>query len=225
MANRNFLSNKLYQMEAYPVLLSCNFVVDSTNGNGLGIRSLKGGGIKAVYMHTSASPSAANPNPTVGAIIVQLQDNYRAVLGGMKSLVSPVTGSNLTATVNHTPALITALGTATLAQWHAVGLPVGITPAVSVAFVATATATIGGSATVKALGNSGIVTVETIGDSGLANSVNPAAPATQGMQILLQCLGATDASTTTLIPKAPADGTVIALSFLLSNSSVQVQGQ
>src|ERR1700677_2888352 len=59
MANRNFSSNKLYQFESYPVLLSCNFIVDSANGNGLGLRSLKGPGIQAVYMNSASAPAGS----------------------------------------------------------------------------------------------------------------------------------------------------------------------
>lgn len=225
MANRNFLSNRLYQMEAYPVLLSCNFIVDSTNGNGFGVRALKGAGIKNVFMHTSATPNALNPNPANGIILVTLQDTYNRLLGLDSSIISPISGTPLTATTNHTTYVIVSLGTATLAQWRAVGLPVGITPAVGVPFVATATGTIGGSAAVETVVPSGVTKLEGIGDANLSNAVNPSAPATQGMQLLMQCLGPTNSSTTTLIPTAPADGSVIALQIYLSNSSVTVRGQ
>src|SRR5580698_1169620 len=50
--------------------IDCNFIVDSSNGNGLGIRSLKGSGCASVYMHTSATPAAGNPNPASGYILV-----------------------------------------------------------------------------------------------------------------------------------------------------------
>src|ERR1017187_160510 len=41
-----------YSNVTQPVEIECNFVVDSTNGNGLGIRSLKSNGyIQAVYMN------------------------------------------------------------------------------------------------------------------------------------------------------------------------------
>lgn len=296
MANRNFPSNKLYQFESYPVLLSCNFVVDSTNGNGLGIRSLKGGGIQNVFMHTSStpgrgnapllqpsSPGYLNPNPASGLILVQLQDNYNRSLNGFHSIVSPVTGSNLTAIVAGTAYVITGLGTATAAQWLAAGVPVGITPAVGVSFVSIETATIGGSATVKAVGNSGIDDIEVIGNPNLSLA-NSAQPQNGGGFILLQCLGqsvtiasytpagtnsapvltmdsytpagtnandgppetftgtpavltgsvsapvfsGTPATLTGTVSKAltaPANESVISLSFYLSNSSLQIAGQ
>jgi hypothetical protein len=56
----NVASNKLgnnggraYSFLNRPVTIDCNFIVDSTNGNGLGLRSLKGSGVQAVYMNTS----------------------------------------------------------------------------------------------------------------------------------------------------------------------------
>jgi hypothetical protein len=88
MANRNFLSNKLYQLEAYPVLLSCNFVVDSTNGNGLGIRSLKGPGIKSVFMLSSASFTGSTHTST-------LVDSISPVTSSWAVLGMPVQGSGI----------------------------------------------------------------------------------------------------------------------------------
>lgn len=234
MANRNFASGgKIYSMHVKPVLLDCNFVVDSANGNGLGIRSLKGPMIQNVFMHTSASAGAGNsnpatpnvtvtnPNPASGTIIVQFQDNFNRSLSGGNAIVSPVSGSPLTATVNHTAYIIVSLGTATAAQWQAVGLPKGITPAVGVAFIATASATIGGSAAVEvaAATGSGVATIETLGDPNLSIAPNLSAAQGFGAQLILQCRDYAGALV------APADGSVISLSFYLSDSSIIVQGE
>lgn len=219
----NYPNNKLYQYEAYPVLLSCNFVVDSTNGNGLGIRSLKGSGIANVFMHTTASPgignySMLNPNPASGIIEVVLTNNFNRYLGSMGAgFVSPVSGTPLTATVNHTTYVIVSLGTATLAQWQAVGFPVGMTPAVGAAFVATATGTIGGSAAVETSLSSGIDSLEVIGDPNQTLQ-NSNLYLNCGGRIMLQCL-------TSGVLTAPANGSVCGLNFYLSNSSVSVNGQ
>lgn len=90
---------RLYSFGAQPVLIDCNFIVDSTNGNGLGIRSLKGQGVKNVFMHTSATPGAhrgyTNPNPAVGYALIQLTSNYNRYLGGFSGFASPTTGSTL----------------------------------------------------------------------------------------------------------------------------------
>lgn len=221
MANRNWSNGgKIYAMHTSPVLLDCNFVVDSTNGNGLGIRSLKGPTIANVYMHTSASPAAGNPNPAAGTIVIQLMDNYNRSLSGFNAIVSPVSGTPLTATVNHTAYVIVSLGTATAAQWQAVGLPIGVTPAVGAAFIATASATIGGSAAVEvaAASGSGICSIETLGDPNATIAPNQLLQQT-GAQIILQCRDYAGAIA------APADGSVISIAMLLSNSSVQVQGE
>lgn len=214
MANR-YLNQFYYTFHKMPALVDCNFIVDSTNGNGLGIRSLKGPGIKAVYMHTTQTPAAGNPNPGSGVIVVQLQDNWFRYFGGFSGQVQPVSGTPLTATTANVAYVITSLGTATAAQWQAVGLPAGFVPAVGMAFIATASATIGGSATVEvsAAAGSGIDHIEVLGDPNTTINT-PAAPS----QIILQCFAG---GTKT----APADGSVIGLSFYLSNSSVVVQGE
>lgn len=225
MANRRYTSQFLYNFEAMPVLLSCNFIVDAANGNGLGLRSLKGEGIHAVYMHTSATPLAGNPNPAAGNIVVQFSDVYARALGGGSSIGSPL-GSSVSSTTIHTPAVITSLGTATLAQWTAKGLPAGAVPALGLSFIATASGSIGGSATVAPPASSAIDHIEFIGDSSLDSAqtvlkqgapLNPIGNTNGGYQ-LLQCLAANTLA-------QPADGTVISLSFLLSNSSVTVKGQ
>lgn len=218
MANRNWLSNKLYQMEAYPVLVSCNFIVASSNANGLGITDLKGAGVKNVYMNTSATPAAGNPNPQAGIIMIELEDNYNRLLGGFAGAVSPLDGSSQTATVAGEIEVIVSLGTASLAQWQAAGLPVGVTPAVGVAFVATATGTIGGSAAVQGVSVSGAVSLETVGNTN-KSLARENSPVNGGGLVYLQALNSAGAKV------APANGTVVSVSLYLSNSSVTVQGQ
>jgi len=207
-----------YSNVTQPVEIECNFVVDSTNGNGLGQRSLKSNGyIQSVFLHTTATPAAGSPNPAAGFALVRFNNNFNKYLGGFSGFVSPVTGSALTATVNHSPFIITSLGTATLAQWQAVGFPAGFTPAVGASFVATATATIGGSATVKAPGVSGIASLEVIGDSNATIS-NSSVAANGGAQVLVQFLTGAGAVA------APADGSVVGMAFLFDGSSVTIDG-
>lgn len=91
---------RLYSFGAQPVLIDCNFVVDSSNGNGLGIRSLKGQGVENVFMHTSSTPGKGpngylNPNPASGYALIQLSSNYNRYLGGFDGFVSPLTGGNV----------------------------------------------------------------------------------------------------------------------------------
>jgi len=220
MANRNWASGgKIYSMHVKPVLLDCNFVVDSTNGNGLGERSLKGPAISAVYMHTSATPATGNPNPPAGYIYVKLADNYNRYFTGFAGSVSPLSGSNLTAITANSVYVITGLGTATAAQWLAAGVPAGVTPAVGVSFVAKASVTIGGGATVQVplSTGSGIDHIEVVGDPNvmLANS---AQPSNGGGYLILACF-------LNNVLTQPANGTVISLSFYLSDSSILIQGE
>lgn len=218
----NAPNNKLYQYEVATWLLSCNFVVDSTNGNGLGIRSLKGSGIANIFMHTSATPGVGNyaqtnPNPASGLILVQFTNNYSRYLSGFSGQVSPVSGTPLTATTAGNAQTIVSLGTATLAQWQAVGFPVGMTPAVGATFIATTSATIGGSAAVEVPSSSGIDHIEVVGDPNQTLN-NSNIYQNCGGQMVLQCL-----LDTTLT--APANGTVVGLNFYMNQSGVQVNGQ
>ena len=226
MANRNWASaGKIYSMHVKPVLLDCNFIVDSTNGNGLGIRSLKGPCIQNVFMHTSATPGSnngqTNPNPAVGYIQVRLADNYNRYLSGFSGQISVLSGTPLTATTAGQTVVIVSLGTATLAQWQAVGFPAGFTPAVGASFVPTASATIGGSATVETItaNGSGISHIEVVGDPNLTLA-NSAQPSNGGGIINLAIFGAAGSGVVT-----PANGTAMSLAFYFNDSSVIVQGE
>ena len=55
MSNRRNIQF-MYSPHNKSTVLDCSFIVDSTNGNGYGVRSLKGSGrIQSLYMNTSAS--------------------------------------------------------------------------------------------------------------------------------------------------------------------------
>jgi hypothetical protein len=130
MANTN--SNRLgnnggraFSFLNRPVTIDCNFVVDSTNGNGLGIRNLKGSGVQNVYMYTSATPATGNPMgqaASEGYVLVQLENNYNRYAGGFSGAISPTTGSaiNIDATdaalTVGTPYVITSVGHAAEGQ-------------------------------------------------------------------------------------------------------------
>ncbi len=239
MANRDFANSRIYTGHVKPVLLDCNFVVDSTNGNGLGIRSLKGPYIQNVFMHTSATPGpgnsnpaspglvVTNPNPASGIIIVQMQDIYKRIYTGGNSIVSPL-GSSASTQVAGDAYVITSLGTMTAAQWIAAGVPSGVVaagpnglPAVGTAYIAASNSSLTGSATAALPSASGIVSIEVVGDSNQSIAPFSAAYLNQGFgaQFILQCLNSSDALA------APANGSVISLSFLLGDSSVLVGGE
>ena len=212
-----------------PLSVWCNFIVDAANGNGLGVRSVKSNGyIEAVFMHTSSTPGSTNgflnPNPEVGYAYVNFKNNnFNYYLGGFEGQITPLTSTSTTSTTTGHVYVITALGTATLAQWQAAGLPPGLTPTVGQAFVATATGTIGGSAHVGLPGEQVAPVVSVVGDPNttLANS-NVAT--NSGARMILQFSGPTAAGNTALIATAPADGTVVGLSFNFDGSTVTIDG-
>lgn len=73
--------------------------------------------------------------------------------------------------------------TSLAADWQSVGVPPGITPAVGMSFIATATGSALGSGTVKAPGVSGITSIEVIGDVNA--SINNSSIAVNGGAWLL----------------------------------------
>lgn len=218
----------IYSNICKPCDVSLNFIVDSTNGNGLGIRSLKSNGYaQSVFMHTTQTPGVVagvtNPNPAAGYALVTFQNNFNYYLGGFSGQITPLAGSALTATVAGSVYVIVSLGTATLAQWQAAGLPQGFVPAVGAAFVAKATATIGGSAAVKVPGEQVAPVVSVVGDPNL-EIANSNIAQNGGAQVIVQFAGPTAAGNTALIATAPADGTVIGMKFSFDGSSVTIDG-
>lgn len=212
-----------------PLSVWCNFIVDAANGNGLGMRSLKSNGyIETVFMHTSTTPGKSpggllNPNPDVGYANIVFKNNFNYYLGGFSGQIITPGSPTTTSTTNHSPFVITSLGTATLAQWQAAGVPQGVTPAVGVAFIAIATGTIGGSATVGVPGVQIAPIVSVFGDPNQSlNNSNIAS--NSGARIVLQFSGPTNSSTTTLVATNPADNSVVGLNFNFDGSSVTIDG-
>lgn len=194
--------------------LYCNFVVDSANGNGLGLRSLKSNGIAKAFMHTSATPLAGNPNPAVGYILVQLASGYAGYVSGTSGFVSPISGTPINVTTGVTAGLayiIASVGTTTPAQWQVLGLPVGVTPAVGASFIAIATTTATGTGVIEVplATGAGSLVIDVIGDPNASSLPTDGS----GAWILCRCLAATSSGSTVLVAAAPADGTVIGLTF------------
>lgn len=217
MSNRKY-TQFFYTPHAKPVLLDTGFTVAAADAAGNGVTTLTGPSIQAVYMHTSATASAGNPNPASGIIVIQLQDGFNAYFGGYQFISTPLTGTPVTAPTVNVTYVITALGTATLAQWQAAGLPVGIKPAIGASFVCIATGTIGGSAAVQAIATagSGIDHMEVVGvpNTTINPSIiyNPLGQATYG-QVILACFK-------NGVLTAPTDGTLIRIGLYFSNSTV-----
>lgn len=210
MANRRYSSQFRFSFHHFPVSLDCNFIVDSANGNGLGLRSLKTQGISNVYMHTTATPATGSPNPAPGYIYIQFSDSYNSYTDGYSGQASPLTGSPISSGLTvGVPYVIVSLGASTAAQWQAAGVPSNVTPNVGLSFIAAATSVAGGG-TVEAVGVSGIDHIEVVGDP--RQSLTSNVPG-QGGYMILKCLAS---GTVT----APADQTTLGLDFQMSNSNL-----
>ena len=170
MANARGYGNNgqaLYANVTKPMSTWVTFTVTPTNG--LGVTAVKSNGYaNYVFMHTSTTPTASggvtNPNPPNGYAMIGLKNNFNAFLGYRWGIAYPATSTGTTSTTANTVYTITALGTATAAQWQAVGLPSWLTPTVGQTFVATASQAIGGSATVGVAGVLNNSTISVVGD-------------------------------------------------------------
>ncbi len=108
---------RFYSPLVEPVLIDCSFIVDDTNG--LGINSLKGNGLRNVFMHTATTPTSnrgyLNPNPLAGYALIQLDNNYSRFCALVNGIASPNTGSNIainaSALTANQPYVITGVGT------------------------------------------------------------------------------------------------------------------
>lgn len=178
--------------------ISLQFTVTPTNG--LGITSLKSNGyVRNVFMHTSTTPAAndgyTNPNPANGFALIQFKNNFNYYLNGLAQFQVPtatstkIDNSALTAGQAY---VITIVGDSTTAQWQAVGLPVGITPAVGVSFVATAVGAGANTSTsrVQLPTTSGVFGAELVGNPGVMLASSNIA-SNGGAWVTLQFMGAT----------------------------------
>lgn len=221
-----------------------NLVVDSISGGTASLlpgMPIQGSGIpvgatiatitssSAITLSVAATTSVAggsityqgvgSPNPAAGYIVVNLQDNYNKYLGGFSGFASPVSGTPiLVASAGVTAGLayvIVSLGTTTTAGWQSLGLPASVTPAVGVSFIATVTGTATGTGAVEvpATAGSNVDHIEVIGDANLMNSNGTyVAGNSTGMQIILACNKGNSLT-------APANGTVIGLSFYMNDTN------
>lgn len=214
-----------------PCEVDLSFVVTPTNG--LGVTSLKSNGyVNNVFLHTSTTPASnngfLNPNPAAGYAMIQLQNNFNAFLGLRSGSIVPPTATSTkidnSVLVIGQAYVISVLGNSTAAQWHAVGVPAGVTPAVGVSFIAI---TVGAGANtstsrVQIPGVSGITSMEVIGNTNVNISTSVAAYA--GQIVILQFTAATSAGVTTPIAVAPATGSIVSMSLLFDGSSVTIDG-
>ncbi len=183
----------------------------------------------------TAPGSPAPGGPAAGLIYVTFQDNWNYYYWGTAGFVSPLSGTPITIS---TPASLTigaaytivSLGTTTLLQWQAAGVPIGTyfgsptagtpsLPTVGTTFIAIATSGLG-TGVVETSTWSGIDHIEVIGDPNqtISSKTPTILGQSGGAYMVLQALNATGVVT------APTNGTVIGLSFFFSNSMITVKG-
>lgn len=149
--------------------LRAKFVVNSTDADGFGVTGFVGSGIDNIFMHTSATPDADNPNPIAGYILAKLSKGFSSFQSLYATSVPPQSGSSLLVASAGlsvgTVYVITILGTTSQAQWEVLGVPAGLTAALGLAFVALATSCTGtGAVQVPKTGGTAILSINPVGN-------------------------------------------------------------
>jgi len=200
MANRRF-TQFYYTLHKMPVLIDGDILIGAVGA----VTSIAAVGVKAVV------------RLGVGIYQIQLEDNYTNYYGIDWNVIDGATGATVAggAFVVGTAYQILTMGNTTQAQWIAAGVPVGVTAAVGVSFVAL---TVGaGTGTVKSFAASGVFAVENLGNpTATLAPLNLAAGA--GGYILVTTLNAAGAAAN------PVAGTVLGFQVYLSNSTSPVNG-
>ncbi len=210
-----------------PCEVWCNFIVDSANGNGYGVRSVKSNGyIESVFMHTSATPGViggyTNPNPISGYIQFRFRNNFNYYLGGFTGQVNAPASSGVTSLTAGHVYYIDTLGSTTTAQWQTAGVPPGFIPTVGLPFVSLITGSISGSGTVYTAGVPLTTTFTAVGDSN-QTIANTAISQNAGANVLVACYAPSGSSGASVLT-APADNTVLSFNFMFDGSSVTIDG-
>ena len=173
-----------------------------------------------VQLPTPATVAAGNPNPAPGYAWIHLKNNFNRYIGGFQGFVSPLSGSNVA--VNSTSLtlgqayVIVSVGTSTLADWQAIGLPAGFTPTVGQSFIAIKSGNGSGSGQVQKPSQSGINAIEVVGDPNQMIS-NSSIAANAGAWLLVQFLSNSGVT-------APLDNSVCGMQILMDGSSVTIDG-
>ena len=191
MANQyfqQFLYSKIKQL----VLLQGKFKVGAAGA----VSSFAGLGIKSVVKLGAD-----------GTYRIRLTDNYVGLLQALCSKVSPNTGAAVAsaALVPGTLYTITVVGTT---NWVTAGVPSDQTPAVGLAFVATAVSA--GTGTATAVGDSGIETVESAPGADLTALGGTGKGCNS---VIVQCIDSAGALANA------ASGTEVNFALLLRNST------
>lgn len=191
-------------------------ITDTSGGTVNGtLAALNGAVTYSAAAISNASPlSLSASGPASGFCWINFKNNFNKYLGGFSGFVSPLSGTPLTSVVAGNAYVIVSLGTATLAQWQAVGVPQGFVPSIGMSFVASVSQAIGGSAAVEAPLASGIQSVEVVGDPNqMISNSNLAANA--GAWLLVQFLY-------NGVPTAPVPQSVVGMKACWDRSTVSI---
>ncbi len=155
----------------------------------------------------------------VGTYRVEFQDNYFRYLGHNCSARSGnVTTTAITALTPGQMYTIKTLGSATTAQWITAGVPVGVTPAVGLAFLAAATSAGTSSDCYSPLAS-------LTSDCEILGNPQKSITSTTLPYVIIQTMSATSSSVTTPIPIDPADSSTLDLMFWFRNSAIPGKGE
>lgn len=195
---------RFYSTLIRPVLADCSFVVDATNGNSLGIRNLKGAGVKAVYMHTTASFSGNTHTTTT---IDGISSGTASLVVGMKLSGSGIAAGTKILSINSSSAITVSLATTATATGVTISTvaPGSPNPASGYALIQLRegySRYIGGFS-----GFSSPTTGSTFAINGSALTV--------GNPYLIASVGHATAGTVTIAPAADVSGSLASTWFLL----------
>lgn len=165
--------------------IRAKFVVDTTNADG--ITGLVAQGIDDIFMHTSTTPSAGNPNPISGYILAKLSKGFASFQSLQWTATPPQSGSSLLVASAGLSVgsvyVITILGNTSQAQWEVLGVAAGQTAALGLAFVAIATSCTGtGAVQIPKVGGTAIVSINPVGNPSVGSLDDGS-----GGSILLAC--------------------------------------
>ena len=205
MANSKF-TQFMYTKHGKPTIIDCDIAIGASGAVG----TVTGSGIKSVTLLTT------------GIYQVSFLESFNKYLASCFDIWSPTSGSAVAAGSLSVGTVysIASVGTTTNAQWQTAGVPNGITPAVGVVFKCAATSS--GTGTAIAVGVSGLIGIEMVGNPTTTTYVsNTQAPGLtlSNPYVVFQTLAATSSSTTTPVPTNPANGSTISATFYFSDAS------
>lgn len=203
-------SGRFYSFGQKPVLIDCNFIVDPANGNGYGVRSLKGQGIRHVYMHSTASLTGTTTSSS--NVITSIAGGTSGLTAGMPVQGTGIpAGTTITAVLSSSSVQISANATSSNTSesitYQAAGSP---NPAPGYALIRVR------SNYNRYLGGFSGFASPTTGGTTAINSTT--AGLTIGNAYIIASVGHGPAGTVTIAPVADVNGSLASTYFTLYDS-------